>query len=717
MKKSLQVKQRDRSDCGAACLASVTMYYGLRLSVSRIRQYAGTSQRGTSIHGLLEAAERLNFQARGARVKETPLSSIPLPAIFHLVLENDMQHFVVVYKIKKSRIVLMDPGLGKIISQSSEAFKKSWSGVIILLIPSEQFRQGDERKTIVNRFWQLVQPHRSILLQALLGAMLYSLLGLSTSVYVQKIIDFVLPDANTQLLNILSIGMIILLSFKIFTGYFKSLIVLRTGQQIDSRLILGYYKHLLDLPQRFFDHMRVGEIISRVNDALRIRIFINDVALNLVVCALTVMLSICAMFIYSWKMALLMLFTIPVYLLIYWFSNRVNSKWQRKMMERSAALESQLVESIQGISTIRRFESSAFFMLKTEKRFVPLMQAMYNSGRTGLILSNVSEWVTSLLTIIILWWGTYLVIDQKLSAGELLSFYTLTGFFAAPVQALIGSNKPMQDALIAADRLFEIIDLETEKEAGPGLEIERFRAAGLVFNDVYFSYGPGRAVFTGLNIHILQNQITGVIGESGCGKSTLLALVQKFYSPDHGTILLGDVDIQYLSNHIVRQEIVAVPQHTDLFQGNIISNIALGEEEPDLERIFVICRRLGLHDFIAGLPARYLTVIHEQGLNLSGGQQQKLGIARALYRNPAILILDEATSALDPESERKVQETLRWYHGKGTTIIVIAHRLSTIRYCDSIIFLKHGQPAICGTHESLLTENQDYLNWWKLNTI
>ena len=712
MKKGIRVKQRDVSDCGAACLASVAAYFGLQIPVSRIRQYAGTDKQGTSLYGLIEAAEQLNFQARAAKAGGIALKGIPTPAIFHQVLEEGLQHFVVVYKINRKQVRYMDPATGKFESLPIAVFEKGWSGVVLLLLPAENFRRGNEKKSVYIRFWQLIRPHRSMLLQALIGALVYTMLGLATSIYVQKIVDFVLPEGNRQLMNMLGLVMIGLLCFQVITGYFKSMLALRTGQQIDSRLILGYYKHLLELPQRFFDSMRIGEIISRVNDALHIRVFINDVAINVIVHGMTMVFSLTAMFIYYWKLAMVMILSIPIYLVIYVISNRLNAKWQRKIMETGAALESQLVESIQGMTTIRRFGSQAYFNLKTETRFIPLMQTIFTSSRWGLLLSNGTEWITSLLTISILWTGSYMVIDRNLSPGELLSFYTLTAFFTTPVQALIGANRTMQDALVAADRLFEIIDLETENEIIEQPVFDRFPEGNLVFENIHFSYGPGNPVFSGLNFRIPQFQMTAVIGDSGSGKSTLLSLIQKLYPLNEGNILIGGMDIQFISNAVMRNKIAAVPQQTDLFQGTILSNIALGEHEPDLERIFDICRRLGLHEFISQLPAHYQTVIREQGINLSGGQKQRLGIARALYRDPAILILDEATSALDPESERKVQETLRWFHNQKKTIMLIAHRLSTIKNCDSVIFLKQNRPVICGSHEKLLTENDEYASWW-----
>ncbi len=710
MKKSILVKQRDKSDCGAACLASVAAYFGLQIPVSRIRLYAGTNREGTNLRGLTEAAEQLHLQARGAKAKGVLLSGIPVPTIFHTVLENGMQHFVVVYKIRKKKVCFMDPACGKLITQGFKDFEKSWTGVILLIAPAASFRKANEKVSVLIRFWRLILPQRSLLAQALLGAGIYALLGMVTSVYVQKIFDSGLREANQPFINRLSLVMIGLLLIRMIVGYKKSILVLKTGQQMDSHLILGYYKHLLHLPQRFFDSMRVGEIISRVNDAVRIRIFINDVALNVVVSLLSMVLCLTLMFFYYWKLALAILFSIPVYFLIYKIGNRLNAKWQRNIMEASAALESQLVETVQGVATIRRFDVASWFNLKTENRFVSLMQAVFISSRNGHLLTHIAEGLTGLLTICMLWAGSGLVLGRILSQGELMSFYTLTAFFAIPVQALIGVNRSMQDALIAADRLFEIIDLEPEQPVKEG--IEELPDGDLVFNNVSFSYGPGNPVFSGLHLRFLRNRMTGVLGENGCGKSTLLSLVHKFYPVDAGSIRIGKSDIGDIATHTLRNRIATVPQHTDLFQGDLISNIALGDPQPDLERIFGICQRLGLNEWIERMPGRYQTVVTEQGMNLSGGQRQKIGIARALYRDPAILFLDEATSALDPESEQCVLATLRWFLVPNKTIIMIAHRRATLKDCDCLIDIKQGKAEINSATTSGFSESQHGVDWW-----
>ena len=295
---NVKVKQRDITDCGAACLASVVAHYKLQLPVSRIRQYAGTDKRGTNVVGLIEAAEKLGFQAKGVKGPFESLFKIPLPAIAHLVLKNDLQHYVIIFKINKKHVVFMDPGDDRMHTQKHDEFKALWSGVLVLIVPDEKFETGNQKTSNAKRFWQLIQPHRSIMVQALAGAVVYTILGLTTSIYVQKIVDFVLVEGNVQLLNLLSFIMIALLVFQLIIGAFKNVFALQTGQQIDARLILGYYKHLLSLPQRFFDTMRVGEIISRVNDAVKIRVFINEVALSMVVNVLIIGFSFAIMFLY-----------------------------------------------------------------------------------------------------------------------------------------------------------------------------------------------------------------------------------------------------------------------------------------------------------------------------------------------------------------------------------------------------------------------------------
>ncbi|TXT28540.1 MAG: ATP-binding cassette subfamily B bacterial, partial [Chitinophagaceae bacterium] len=302
-RKEIKIRQRDITDCGAACLASVAAFYRLYIPVGTIRLSAGTDKLGTNVLGMVRSAEKLGFRAKGARGNAESLPKIPFPSIAHLLLKNGLQHFVVIYKVTKKCIWLMDPADGRVHKKNISLFLSEWTGVLILLIPGDNFISGGKRITNLNRLWYLIQPHKNILFQALLGALIYTILGLSTSFYVQKLIDRVLVDGDIQLLRLLSIGMIVILFFQFIIANNKSILGLQTGQQIDVRLILGYYRHLLALPQRFFDTMRTGEVLSRINDAVKIRLFINDVALSLVVNFFIILFSVSMFFFYYWKLA------------------------------------------------------------------------------------------------------------------------------------------------------------------------------------------------------------------------------------------------------------------------------------------------------------------------------------------------------------------------------------------------------------------------------
>ncbi len=459
---SVKVKQRDITDCGAACLASIGAFYRLKLPVSRIRQMAGTDKKGTNLLGLIKAAEKMGFTAKGVKGSVDALPKIPLPAVAHVIVNKVLHHYVVIFKVKQNLIEYMDPADGVLHKVSIDEFIKMWTGVLMLIAPGENFVPVNEKISNFKRFFFLLKPHQSILLQALVGAIIYTILGLSTSVYIQKITDYVLVDGNTNLLNLMSVGMIAILLFQIFIGASKTILVLRTGQKIDARLILGYYKHLLKLPQRFFDTMRVGEIISRVNDAVKIRAFINDISISLIVNVFIVFFSFGLMFIYSWKLALIMAIVVPLYAVVYSITNRLNKKRERKLMERSAELESQLVESLTSVRTIKQFGLEGFANIKTETRFISLLKTVYQSGINSIFSSTSTEFLNRFFVIILLWSGSFFVIDQIITPGELLSFYAILGYFTAPAAGLVGMNKTIQNALIAADRLFEIMDLERE---------------------------------------------------------------------------------------------------------------------------------------------------------------------------------------------------------------------------------------------------------------
>lgn len=711
-RKGIKIKQHDITDCGAASLASVCAHYGLQYPVARIRQYAFTDQKGTNVLGLIEAAQKLGFTAKGVKAVFDALRVVPKPTIAHVVVQDRLQHYVVIYKVTSKNITYMDPGDGRMHKVANEEFQKIWTGILVLLEPEETFKRGNEKVSMTRKFLSLLSPHKGVMAQALFGALIYSILGLSTSVYVGKITDYVLVDENINLLNLMGVVMIVVLLLRTFIGAMKSILALNTGQRIDAALILGYYKHLLTLPQQFFDTMRVGEIISRVNDAVKIRNFINNVSLDLVVNVMILLFSVGVMFVYSWKLALVTLASAPLFLFIYWGFNRFNKKYQRSIMERSADLESQLVESINSIATIKRFGIEEYANLKTENRFVHLLKCTFRSIYGSIMAQGGIQFVSTAITIAVLWFGSTLVIEREMTAGTLMVFYSLINYVVSPIGALISSNQTIQDALIAADRLFQIMDLEREQENEEKIFLKPEMVGNIRFENVSFRYGSRKEVFKGLDLEIERGKTTAILGESGSGKTTLVSLLQHIYPIQSGRISIGGYDVAQVDNKSLRHCIGTVPQQIELFAGNIIENIAIGDLHPDMERIVGLVEQLGLRSFIERLPNGFLTYIGEHGASLSGGERQRLAIARALYRKPEILIFDEATSSLDSISEGYVKQTLDTLAKEGKTIIVIAHRLSTVKDADCIVVIDKGQVVEKGTHQQLFNAGGKYSLLW-----
>lgn len=713
MKNKVKIKQHDITDCGAACIASVSAHYKLNLPVARIRQFASTDKRGTNILGLIEAAEKLGFSAKGVKGPFESLYKIPKPAILHVVVKEVLHHFVVFHTITKKHVIIMDPADGKIHKKAHEEFQKEWTGVILLLVPSEEFNTGNQKESIGKRFIKLIAPHKTIMVQALFGAVIYSMLGLTTSLYVKNIVDHVLVNGNLNLLSLFSMVMIVILVLKVYISIMKSIFALKTGQKIDATLILGYYNHLLTLPQRFFDTMRIGEIISRISDAVKIRAFINNVSIDLVVNSLIVVFTLGLMFIFSWKLALVVLISIPLYILLYTLFNKLNKIYLRKIMENSAELESHLVESLNGVSTIKQFGTEYSANIKSETRFIQLLKSTYMSAKYSILSGNASEFIAGGLTIGVLWYGSILVIDLEMTAGKLLSFYALLGYLITPVTQLIGSNQTIQDAIIAADRLFQIMDLEREETEENKIILTKELIADIRFKEVSFRYGTRVQVFNNLNLVISKGKTTAFVGESGSGKTSLVSLIQKLYPLQSGSIEIGNYNLQHIENNSLRRLVGIVPQKIELFAGSVIENIAFGSFEPDMKRIIDVCDFLNIRTFIENLPGGFNTYLGEHGVSLSGGERQRIAIARAMYHNPEILILDEATSALDSASEGYIKKAIETMKQQNKTIILIAHRLSTVMQADKIYVLDKGELVEEGNHTELMQKHSYYYNMWE----
>jgi ATP-binding cassette subfamily B protein len=504
--------------------------------------------------------------------------------------------------------------------------------------------------------------------------------------------------------------------------------LVHVSQKIDAALILGYYKHILRLPQSFFDTWRVGEIISRINDAVKIREAVSSASLTIVVDALVLLFSFALMFLYSWKLALVALGTAPLFLLLFFALKGSISRTQRGMMEKNAELESHLVASVSGIATIKSQQAEAVSNLKTERQFVELLGLVRRASYLGLTNAAVSEFIAGAALLALLWIGGWLVVQNHLSVGELMSLYTLIGYVTGPASRLVGIHQTVQDALIAADRLFEILTLETEDEEhgknGVHIDLDGAIVEKIVLENLSFRYGARAKVLDEASFSIERGAMTALVGESGSGKSAIAKLLQGIYEPSEGAILFhtskGVAAADSIRLESLRRLVGSVPQNVELFHGTVLENITFGDAAPDYTRAMQICHFIGANEFIQKLPYQWNTILGEFGADLSGGQRQRLAIVRALYRQPQVLVLDlvldEATSALDSESEFAVQQALLALRAQGLTTLVIAHRLSTVVAADQILVMEQGRIIERGSHDELLRREGKYYALWMRQT-
>ncbi|MFC2116224.1 peptidase domain-containing ABC transporter [Bacteroidota bacterium] len=713
MRRIRAIKQLDQSDCGVACLCSIARSFGYHIPLSKMRELAFTERSGTNVLGLVEAGEKMGFFAKGIKGPPQALRSAPLPCIAHLKVDRNLFHFVVLTWVGKRYVKYMDPESGSFKKVPYETFIENWTGVLIIFAPGPGFKKQNHNASLSARFLKLVRPFRRTITQALLGAVLYSLLGLSTSLFVQKIMDFVLVNRNLNLLNLMGLAMMSLLLIRILISWFKSLYLLKVGHQVDAGLVLGYYRHLLSLPQRFFDTMRTGEILSRMNDAIKIRVFINHTLIELIVAVLTILLTLLAMALLSFQLCMLVASALPLYALLYFIFDRINKTVLRKLMEETAGLESQLVESVQTQRTIRAFGWKAYAYDRTALKFTSVLKMNYKAGIASTVFGHAGELVAGALTILLLWNGAIQVIEGLLSPGELMSFYAMLGYLLGPIRNLGGMNRTIRDAIIAADRLFQILDLDHEKNTDSGIRVNSINR-NIEFCNINFRYGARPELFRELSFSIPFGKLTGIVGKSGCGKSSIAAMLRADYLPQDGSLLINDCEIRQLNKVSLRRKIGLVPQYIELFSGSILENIAPGESGADTEKLVRLAYQTGLSHLIKQLPEGFYTEVGEHGLDLSGGERQRIAFARALYQEPDMLILDEATSALDPVSEAEIFKLVNELRKDSMTLLVISHKLSLVKNADHIILIDKGRAIESGRHDDLIQLNGLYHHIWSV---
>ncbi len=705
------IKQHDITDCGAACLATISKHYGLKVPISKIREVAGTDKQGTNAAGMIKAAEKLGFTAKAVKGDQNAFfSDFPLPAIAHVIVDGALLHYVVIHKITQKQVIIADPGKG-IVKCTPEEFFKQWTGILILLVPSEQFEKRDETDNTLSRFFKLLLPQKKLLFDIFLSSLVYTILGVGASFYFKVMMDDIVPNGLQNTLHIVSIGVILLYLFQTLLSAFRSHMLIYLSQCLDISLILGYYRHVLKLPMNFFGTRKVGEIVSRFTDASKVRDAISGATLSIMIDTLMAIIGGIILYMQNGSLFAIAFIIVALYAVIVFSFNKPLKNINRKVMEDNSQLTSYLVESLNGIETVKSYNAERSAGLETEKKFVRFMRSIFKNGWINNLSGSLSGFLSMVGGAAILWLGAYKVIKGEMTLGELITFNALLGYFLSPVKNLINLQPMMQTAIVAAERLGEVLDASVENT-----DVQRIVPKSLKgeihLQNINFRYGTRQLVLNGINLDIRQGEKIALVGESGSGKTTLVKLLLNFYQAEKGEILINNCNIKDIELEALRDKIAYISQETFLFSGTILENLTLGMETPDMEEVIKVTKMTRCFDFINEMPMRYETMLGENGTNLSGGQRQRLAIARALLKNPDILIMDEATSNLDSITERAIENTIN-ESTDGITTIIIAHRLSTIMKCDKIYVMDKGKIIESGSHKELMAKGGFYYDLWK----
>ena len=701
--------QVDTRDCGVAALAMVFGYYGSYFSLATLREKAKTTNDGTTALGLVKVAEGLNFETRAFKADMSlfDLEEVSYPFIAHILKDGKLLHYYVVTGQDKHTIHIADPDPQvKMTKISRERFEQEWTGITIFLAPSPAYKPSQEKKNGLLDFIPLLIKQKGLITNIVLATLLVTLINIVGSYYLQSIIDTYVPDHMKTTLGMISIGLIIVYILQQFLSYAQEYLLLVLGQRLSIDVILSYIKHVFQLPMSFFATRRTGEIVSRFTDANRI---IDALASTILSIFLDVsIVSIIAIVLFSQNSSLffLTLLGIPVYALIIFLFMKPFEKMNHETMEANSLLSSSIIEDINGIETIKSLTSEKQRYQKIDKEFVTYLKKSFAYGRSESLQKVLKAAARLILNVLILWLGATLVMDQKISLGQLITYNTLLVYFTNPLENIINLQTKLQSARVANERLNEVYLVKSEFEEKKLIKDLSHFQADIDFRGVSYKYGYGANVLSEIDLHIPAGSKTSFVGVSGSGKTTLAKMMVHFYAPNQGDICLGGVNLNQLDKQALRQYINYLPQQPYVFNGTILENLLLGAREGTTQEDILRAVELAeIRSDIERMPLNYQTELSADGAGISGGQRQRIALARALLTDAPVLILDEATSSLDILTEKRIIDNLMVL---DKTIIFIAHRLTIAERSEQVVVLDQGRIVESGSHKELIEREGFY---------
>ncbi len=703
------IRQRDQSDCGVACLAGIIYYFGGEATIERLREKSGTSQTGTTLLGLHQAAPAFGLTAEPYEADIPNLKEVEHPCILHVIKEKVLQHYIVCYGYdsEKEAFWISDPAEG-VQTMNEEELEDIWqSKALLLLKKGEKFIHRKESGRDKWRWLkQLAEDDIPILgVSAALGLFI-AVLGLSTAVFTQKLIDDFLPEQDTLKLFV-GLGLLaFLLLARNGLAWIRQLFLIRQSRDFNNRMIESFYGSLLRLPIPFFHNRKTGDLIARMNDTRRLQSTITYLIGDVIIDVLLVVAASAFILYYSPSLGLFVLLSLPVFFLLAWKYHRPVLDGNQKVMKAHALNESNYLDTIQGIAAIKEGNREGFFSSVTKQVYGHFQDTMFDLGKIGIGFSFWAQSANVLFIAGVLGWGSVMVLNETLMLGALIAVVQMSGQMIPAANNLALTNLQLQEARVAFDRMYEFTSLEPEYQTNGVIadSSQSLTYNSLKLENVSFRF-PGRSqLLKNVSLHVDKGEMIGILGESGSGKTTILHIIQRFFNEEAGKLLLNEShELQEIPIPQWRGFIASVPQEIKIFNASLLQNIALKEisDQKEVEDIITFCQETGLDTFFEDFPQGLATLLGEEGVNISGGQKQLVALARALYQKPQLLLLDEPTSAMDRDTESLILELLSTLRNE-MGIIMVTHRVQSIKHAERIYILEKGEITAKGSPKNLL---------------
>ena len=711
--KKSSVLQHDSSDCGAACLVSVIKYYGGNSTIEKIRKLSGTTQNGSTMLGLYQAAAQSGMDATGYEASINDISDYKNVLILHVSPEKRFEHYIISFGYEDGKFIIWDPAKGLTYMSEGELGKIWLSKKCLGLVPNSSFKLVKEDKR-GKRGWILetIKPEKDLLIISVIVGIIISALGLVMAVFTQKLIDKILPSGNIKVLIMASVLVFMLLSSRIILSAIRQFFLLMQGKSFNIRIVDDFYNALLFLPKSFFDTRKTGDFVARLNDTMRIQRVIADIIGVYIIDILILCITIIMIFYYSDISAMLSLFCLPIfYLIVYKWNKKIISA-QHALMSGYALSESNFINSLGGILEIKSMNWQMDFSGKNKIVYTEFQDRAFLLGKIRVKLNLLTGLAGTLYLIIVLIYSSSQVMGSKMTQGELMAILSLSSTLLPSVLNLALIGIPLSEAKVALNRMFEFTQIKPEEsETIDKTDHISFRQIKL--ENISFRFPGQKLLLDDICLTVEKGKVVSLVGESGCGKSTLANIILRFYSSEKGKIILNDnIDSCEVGLNNWRSKIGIIPQEIHIFNGTILQNLLTELTESKINEMISTIKGFGLNGFIDSFPSGLVTLVGEEGINLSGGQKQLLAFIRVLLNKPDILVIDEGTSNMDRGTESMIMNLITRLKSE-MGILLISHRINMVRNLSDYIYVIEDRVITNrGTHDDLIRSENLYKRFW-----